>query len=133
VKLYYTCLVYKLIWQFSTICLVGYFCSLNEDFARDNTCPELLITEQEVKDQLEILNNSKPSGPDGVAPRILRSVSQCLVSPLTLLFNQSLQCGQLPYIWKRSHVTPVYKNKGVASDITNFRPIALTCVLCKMM
>jgi hypothetical protein len=47
-----------------------------------------LITEQEVKDQLEILNNSKPSGPDGVAPRILRSVSQCLVSPLTLLFNQ---------------------------------------------
>jgi hypothetical protein len=31
----------------------------NEDFARDNICPELLITEQEVKDQLEILNNSK--------------------------------------------------------------------------
>jgi hypothetical protein len=46
----------------------------------------LLITEQEVKDQLEILNNSKPSGPDGVAPRILRSVSQCLVSPLTLIY-----------------------------------------------
>jgi hypothetical protein len=78
----------------------------DEDFARDNICPELL-------------DNSKPSGPDGVAPRILRSVSQCLVSPLTLLFNQSLQCGQLPYIWKRSHVTPVYKNKGAASDITN--------------
>jgi hypothetical protein len=56
------------------------------------------------------------SGPDGVAPRILRSVSQCLVSSLTLLFNQSLQCGQLPYIWKRSHVTRAYKNKGVASD-----------------
>jgi hypothetical protein len=45
---------------------------LNEDFARDNICPELLITEQEVKDQLEILNNSKPSGPGGVAPRIVR-------------------------------------------------------------
>jgi hypothetical protein len=55
----------------------------NEDFARDNICPELLITEQEVKDQLEILNNTKPSDPDGVAPRILRSVSQCLVSPFS--------------------------------------------------
>ena len=55
------------------------------------------------------------------------------LSSLTLLFNQSLQCGQLPYIWKRSHVTPVYKNKGTASDITNFRPIALTCVLCMIM
>ena len=46
--------------------------------SRDNICPELLITEQEVKDQLEILNNSKPSGPDGVAPRTLCSVTQCL-------------------------------------------------------
>ena len=45
----------------------------NEDFARNNICPELLITEQEVKDQLGILNNSKQSGPDGVATRILRS------------------------------------------------------------
>jgi hypothetical protein len=49
---------------------------LNEDFARDNIYPALLITEQEVKDQLEILNNFKPSGPDGVEPKILRSVSQ---------------------------------------------------------
>jgi hypothetical protein len=32
-----------------------------------------------------------------------------------------------------SHVTPVYTNKGTASDITTFRPIALTCVLCYMM
>jgi hypothetical protein len=30
-----------------------------------------LITEQEVKDQLEILNNTKPSGPDGVAEVIV--------------------------------------------------------------
>ena len=97
-------------------------------FAREDICPE-----QEVKDQLEILSNSKPSGPDGVAPRILRSVSQCHVSALTLLCNQSLQCGQLPCIWKRSHVTHVYKNKGTAFDITNFRPIVLTCVLCKMI
>jgi hypothetical protein len=60
-----------------------------EDFARDNICPELLITEQEVKDQLEILNNSKPSGPDGVAPKILRSVfsyqSYYVISQISIL------------------------------------------------
>ena len=57
-----------------------------------NTCPDFLITEGEVKDQLEILNCTKPSGPDGVAPRILRHVSQSIIKPLTLFFNQSLQC-----------------------------------------
>jgi hypothetical protein len=35
-----------------------------------NTCPDFLITEEEVKDQLDILNCTKPSGPDDVAPRI---------------------------------------------------------------
>ena len=28
---------------------------------------------------------------------------------------------------------PCVQNKGTASDITNFRPISLTCILCKMM
>jgi hypothetical protein len=44
--------------------------------------PYVFTNIQEVKDQLEILNNTKPSGPDGVAPRILRSVSQCLVQSI---------------------------------------------------
>ena len=54
-----------------------------EDFARDYICPE-----NPVKDQLEILNNSKPSGPVVLHPGSY-GVSQCLVSPLTLLFNQA--------------------------------------------
>ena len=104
-----------------------------ETISPETNCPEFFISEQEVKDQLDILNSSKPSGPDGVAPMILKKISISLVSPLTFLFNQSLQCGRLPYIWKRSHVTPVYKNKGSMSEVSNFRPISLTCVLCKMM
>ncbi len=98
-----------------------------------NILPDFVITEQEVRDQLNILNVTKPSGPDGIAPIILKNISVSLVHPLTLLFNKSLQCGQLPYLWKQSHVTPIYKNKGSMSDVTNFRPISLTCVLCKMM
>jgi hypothetical protein len=74
-----------------------------QDFARDNICLELLITEQEVKDQLEILNNFKPSGPDGVTPRILRSVSQCLVSPL--------------HYYLISHVFTIISNLDIGKDI----------------
>ena len=103
------------------------------DTRSNSTCPDLHVTEQEVKDQLEILNSNKPSGPDGVAPRILCHISKSIIKPLTLIFNQSLASGRLPYIWKRSLVTPVYKNKGSISDVSNFRPISLTCVLCKVM
>jgi hypothetical protein len=52
-----------------------------------NTCPDFLITEEEVKDKLDILNCTKPSGPDGVAPMILRHVSQSIIKPLTLLLG----------------------------------------------
>ena len=51
----------------------------------ENICPDFFITEQEVKDQLDILNCSKPSGPDDIAPNILRNISHSLVLPLTLL------------------------------------------------
>lgn len=32
-----------------------------------------------------------------------------------------------------SHITPVYKNKGNPEDPSNYRPIALTCTLCKIL
>lgn len=33
---------------------------------------------------------------------------------------------------RRAIITPIYKS-GLASDVSNYRPIALTCVTCKIM
>jgi hypothetical protein len=49
-----------------------------------------------------------------------------------MVYNQSLICGKLPTVWKTARVVPVFK-KGDASSPSNYRPIALTCVLCKVM
>ena len=40
---------------------------------------------------------------------------------------------QLPDIWKLSQITPIHKNKGSAQEVSNYRPISLTSVLCKVM
>ena len=40
--------------------------------------------------------------------------------------------GVLPRDWKRAFVTPIYK-KGSRSHAENYRPIRLTCILCKIM
>ena len=36
-------------------------------------------------------------------------------------------------MWKRAHIPPVYKNKGDSCDPTNYRPISLTSVVCKII
>lgn len=93
---------------------------------------DIIITEQDVIDQLKILNVTKPPGPDGISSRILKATSS-IYKPLTKLFNLFLSKKCLPYIWKQANVTPVFKNKGSADNLNNFRPISLTSSLCKIM
>ena len=43
-------------------------------------------------------------------PFILATFCEHLYKPLCLIYNQSLQSGQLPQDWKLANVTPVFKN-----------------------
>ena len=44
----------------------------------------------------------------------------------------SLKAGILPDDWKKANVIPVYK-KGDRYCAANYRPISLTCIVCKIM
>ena len=48
----------------------------------------IIISEQDVKDQLHKLNASKPAGPDEIFPKLIKLMSKSLVKPLTMLFNR---------------------------------------------
>ena len=77
----------------------------------------------------------KPStspGPDGLPASVLRKLAPCISSPLSAMFSSFLSVGKVPSQWKTAIVTPVYK-KGISSDCANYRPISLTCVVCKIM
>ena len=52
--------------------------------------------------------------------------------PVTSLFQKSLDSGTVPPIWKDANVAPAYK-KGERSNPANYRPISLTCILCKTL
>ena len=47
--------------------------------------------------------------------------------PLSLLYDFSFNFGKIPDDWKDANVTPIYKNKGSRSDITNYRDISVLC------
>jgi len=90
------------------------------------------ISVEDVWRQLCKLNPSKSGGPDGCNPRVFAEVKDGLLRPLYALFKKSLEEGQLPTPWKEADVTPIFK-KGSRSLPTNYRPVSLTSIVCKML
>ncbi|BHF80034.1 hypothetical protein SprV_0702315800 [Sparganum proliferum] len=92
----------------------------------------ILFSEGIVRRELEALNESKSPGPDEIPPKLLKELASELSVPLSMLFQTSFDTGTLPIDWKLAHITPLYK-RGSRASTTNYRPISLTCILCKVM
>lgn len=91
------------------------------------------ITTDEVAKLLSDLNVYKSMGPDGIHAKVLKSLSNNtdFVACVELLFNSCLNQGQVPEVWKQARVTPIHK-KGSKTEASNYRPISLTSILCKL-
>ena len=103
-----------------------------EQLNEDQEMPGFEITEEEVSRELRSLNPDKASGPDGVQNTVLKECAKHLAKPLCILFNKSMENGQLPLDWKRAIITPIFK-KGTRSNAANYRPVSLTSQVCKVM
>jgi len=84
-----------------------------------------------VKSKLVKLKSRSSPGPDGIPAIFFKSLAHILALPLCLLFRLILQHGCLPDCWKLANVTPIFK-KGPSSTPDNYRPISLTCIICKV-
>ena len=51
---------------------------------------------------------------------------------MQVLFERSIKTGKLPSEWCRARVSPISK-KGDKSSPATYRPISLTCILCKVL
>jgi hypothetical protein len=97
-----------------------------------NSMPQIIITESKVAEKLSNLKLDKSPGPDLIHPRVLFELRNVIVGPLTTLYTESMRLGLVPDVWKTSIVSVLYK-KGRKDDIGNYRPISLTCIICKIM
>ena len=94
---------------------------------------DIKVTEAEVLKLLNNLDVNKSTGSDNLPTKIIKLTAIIILEPLCRLFNKSLRMGLFPLTWKEATVTPIFKNKGSASDPENYRPISLLPCLSKIL
>ena len=94
--------------------------------------PDINFTAPGIEKLLNNLNPSKASGPDLLPTRILKMVSSEIAPTLCAVYQQSYDTGQVPTDWRQANITAVVK-KGDKTNPANYRPVSLTCILCKTM
>ena len=87
---------------------------------------------QTVRNLLKQVKPKKAPGPDGVHGMVLKHCAFGLAYPLSKLFKLSYNTGIIPHEWKLANVVPVYK-KDDKSNVENYRPISLTCLMMKIL
>jgi hypothetical protein len=93
---------------------------------------DITIDEAGVAKLLRGVDPSKASGPDQIPCKLLQELHVELAPVFTILFQTSYNSGTLPSTWKSAWITPVFK-KGDKCVASNYRPVSLTCVSCKLL
>ena len=62
----------------------------------------------------------------------MKELRDILAPVIQVIFQVSLDSGKVPSDWNNANVCPIFK-KGEKCEPANYRPISLTCVLCKLL
>ena len=93
---------------------------------------DISITTPGVEKLLQKINPKKAAGPDQISARFLQSTAHELAPIVSLIYDQSLQTGQIPDDWKMANIAPIFK-KGDRTKPVNYRPVSLTSILSKTL
>ena len=94
--------------------------------------PKIYIHDEGILNLLMNLKQHKASGPDGIPSRLLKLIAHQITPVLKIIFQISLDKSCLPEDWKCANVVPVFKKKDHSSP-TNYRPVSLTSICCKVL
>ena len=92
---------------------------------------DIRVTDEGVAKLLQKLNPNKATGPDTLPARILKELATEISPFLTFIYQKSLESGVIPTNWKSANITAIFK-KGERYKASNYRPVSLTCICCKI-
>lgn len=92
------------------------------------------FTVNEVKDALKNIKSGKACGLDSIYREHIKFAHPKVLVLLTLLFNAMLIHGHIPDSFMDTLLVPLVKDKhGNLSDKDNYRPLAITCIVSKLL
>ena len=94
--------------------------------------PNITLSTPGIQKLLANLNLHKATGPDLIPPTVLKELSHDISPILEIIFNISLQTGQVPNDWKEANIAPIFK-KGDKHSPSNYRPVSLNSIIAKCM
>ena len=89
------------------------------------------ISHESVSSAIRRLRSLSSPGPDGISNMLIKEGGHDLTSVIVEFFRLTLRMGRAPAEWKVANVIPIYK-KGSRLECSNYRPISLTCCLCRL-
>jgi hypothetical protein len=80
---------------------------------------------------LRSLPGKNSTSPDDIPYIVLKKCADQLAPIIADIFRFILDSGQIPSVWQKSIIIPIFK-KGEKTNPKNYRPISLTCTLCRI-
>ena len=71
--------------------------------------PPTFFTPSKVSKCIKQLKRNGSAGPDDLPAEFYKVTDSFVRFPLSVVFNVSIQTGELPDIWKVASVTPIFK------------------------
>lgn len=78
------------------------------------------------------IRNSSP-GPDDIHPFMIKNLPENGLSYILDMYNKIWVNDAFPSSWKKATIVPILKPEKDPTQPSNYRPISLTCVLCKIL
>ena len=92
----------------------------------------IVISTLGVTKLLQNINPTKACGPDAIPNLVLKNCAENLAPAIKTIFQLSIDSGILPNDWKSANISCVFK-KGDKHQASNYRPVSLTSVCCKLL
>ena len=93
---------------------------------------DITVTVKCVQNLLAGLKTNKSIGPDLLPTRILKDYADVIAPVFAMLFQKSIDTGSVPKDWECANIVAIFK-KGLKTEPTNYRPLSLTYVTCKVL